>query len=95
MTTEQKPTATATARMDRIPRRRARWLLALARSCYKTYLRANCWRQTLNPSPLKGGGMIVKWTRLFGGKRYVLTMEEALQSESNLHRSRLNQEATR
>jgi len=95
-TAETKPTAADRGEkrtFDRIPRRRARGLLTLARWTYALYLRVNGWKPMLLPSPLKGGGMIRKWVKRLGPKRYALTMEEALQTESTLHRARINQEA--
>jgi hypothetical protein len=89
--TQSSPPSNAQIRHDLIPRRRLRWLLALARIAYKTYLRANGWRRVLLPNPIRGGGFIVKWTATIGPRRYALLFEEALQCESNLHRSRLNQ----
>lgn len=88
---DKKPNAAAMRSPDLIPRRRGRVLLALARSCYKTYLRLNGWRPVLLPSPLKGGGMLTKWVKTIGPKKYQLPLEEALQSESNLHRARMMQ----
>ena len=68
-----------------VPKQKRRWLLWLARQCYFWFLRANGWRSQLLPSPLKGGGMVRKWTRVINSRRYMLTTEEALEVESKRH----------
>lgn len=67
------------------PRQRRRWLLWLARRCYFWFLRANGWKPVFAPSPLKGGGLTMKWQKRIGVKLYLLTTEEALLSESRMH----------
>jgi len=75
------------------PRQRRRWLLWLARRCYFWFLRANGWKCVLTPSPLKGGGLMLKWQKNVGERRFLLTTEEALQAESLFHQKWLRREA--
>lgn len=75
------------------PRQKRRWLLWLARRCYFWFLRANGWKPVLAPSPLRGGGLMLKWQKAIGGRRYLLTTEEALVSESRLHAAQRRNEA--
>lgn len=75
------------------PPQRRRWLLWLARRCYFWFLRANRWKCVLSPSPLKGGGLMLKWQKQIGGQRFLLTTEEALLTESRLHATRQRREA--
>lgn len=77
------------------PKQRRRWLLWLARRCYFAFLRGNRWKSQLTPSPLAGGGLILKWSKVIGGTRYLLTTEEALQMESRMHAAQQRREAAR
>lgn len=80
-----KPTPIRAA-LPPLPRApRCRVLLWLARRAYFVFLRLNGWRPQLLPSPLRGGGLVLKWTKTLGTVRHTCTTEEALQSESTLH----------
>lgn len=83
-----KPAAPIRATLPPLPRApRCRVLLWIARRIYFLFLRLNGWRPQLLPSPLKGGGLVLKWCKTLGTVRHTCTTEEALQSESNLHLS--------
>ena len=69
--------------LSRAPR--CRVLLWLARRAYFLFLRLNGWKSQLLPSPLRGGGLVLKWCKTIGTVRHTCTTEEALQSKSNLH----------
>lgn len=64
---------------------RHRWLLSAARIAYHLFLRVNGWRPVRQPSPLKGGGLVLRFQKTRSSVRYCVPAEEALQLESKFH----------